>query len=187
MKILRYLIVCLFTLFLMSCVSPQKIPRCEVNKIIEGNIQDLQNGYSLKIPSNWIAYKDIHCELTYSPNEWSDKDFGWIHVQLYHNIDKEFYKRYSNIDDFVMSHVKIINKNLGNPRVEILTLQHQRYGEFRILKFDKEIFGNIYTYTKVYYFFESSGYEINYFTEITDYEKYLPDFIKMVESFEIKE
>lgn len=187
MKNCIYFLIFSISILLSSCSVTQQTVKCNVNKIIEDDIQNFQEGYSLKIPSNWIAYKDIHCELTYSPIETLNDDFGWVIVQLNHNIDKEYYKEFRNIDEFVMNNVKIINKNFRNPRIEMSTLQHQVYGEYRVLKYNIEIFGKNIKYARIFYFYENSGFIINYFTEINEFEKYLPDFQKMVESFEIKE
>lgn len=191
MKKLEFLILFFCTTFFMSCASIQKVSRCEINKIIEDDIKNLLEGYSLTIPSNWVSYKDIHCNLTFSPQEKKEKlnsNFEWVRVYVYHSIDKKYYKKFKNIDDFVMNAVEQINENFQKPSIEMVGLPHQKYGEYRILKYNTIFFGNTYKRIEVYYFYNDLGYIIHYNSKINEFEKYLPDFKKkMVASFEIKE
>lgn len=190
MKNCLYFLIFSISISLTSCSITQQTVKCDVNKIIEDDIQNFQEGYSLTIPTDWVAYKDIHCNLTFSPQEKKEKlnsNFEWVRVYVYHSTNKNYYKKFKNIDNFVMYAVERINENFQKPSIEMVTLQHQNYGEYRILKYESIFLGNTYVKTEVYFFYNNFGYSIHFDTKINEFEKYLPDFQKMVESFEIKE
>ena len=190
MKNYGYFLIFSVSILLTSCSITQQTVKCDVNKIIEDDIQNFQEGYSLTIPTDWVAYKDIHCNLMFSPLEKKEKlnsNFEWVRVYVYHSIDKKYYQKFKNIEGFVMKAVERINENYQKPRIEMSTLNHQKYGEYRILKYKTIFLGNTYMKTELYFFFNNLGYNIHFDTKIDEFEKYLPDFQKMVESFEIKE
>lgn len=69
MKKTSFILIFLLPILIISCSVTQQTSKCDVDKIIEENIENYQKGYSLKIPSNWISYIDIHCNLTSTPRE----------------------------------------------------------------------------------------------------------------------
>lgn len=86
-----------------------------------------------------------------------------------------------------MHSVYQINKNFNFPRIEMSTLAHPKYGEYRVLNYTTTFFGNSYVKTELYFFYKGFGYTIFYTAREDQFEKYLPDFQKILASFEIKE
>lgn len=189
MKKAFYLLMFVFSMVMTSCSATQQTVKCAINKVIEEDLQSFQEGYTLKIPSNWVSYKDIHCNLTHAPEEMKEKKgtgFEWVRVFVYHSTDKSYYQKFKGINDFVMHSVNRINRIFNKPRIDMTTLKHPKYGEYRVLSYNLVFLGNRYVKSEVYFFYKGQGYIINYSAKIDQFDTYLLDFQKMVAFFEIK-
>lgn len=187
MKVDRHLICVFFICLITSCVSYNQVVKCEKNKEITENLDALQNGYSINLPNNWFAYNDIHCSLVYAPKEnlSNGNTSNSTVVNIFGpNIFGSF-KGVKNIDELTTKSINLINKNFGNPEIFLTKLNHEKYGDYTVLRFKSNILGVHYENFSVNYFYDGDVYKISCLAKENDFNKYIVDFQEIVSSFKI--
>ncbi|MGK0412833.1 MAG: hypothetical protein ACJA1B_001035 [Polaribacter sp.] len=183
-------LICIFFIgLIVSCVSYNQVVKCENNKEIIGNLGAFENGYSINLPEDWFAYNDIHCSLVYSPREnVIDAEMSKTTVvSIFGPKIFGSFKDVQNIDELTTKSIDLINKNFGNPEIFLTKLNHEKYGDYTVLRFKSNILGAQYENFSVNYCYNDFVYKISCLAKEGDFNKYSVDFQEIVSSFEILE
>lgn len=189
MNFIRYLIFIFLICLGVNCASYNQTVKCIRNKEITENLATFQNGYYINLPRDWVAYKDIHCNLVYSPKE-NVTDLNTSNstvVSIYGPNIMRTFKSVQNIDELTHNSINLIHKNFGNPEIFPSKLIHEKYGKYTTLRFKTNILGDPYVFFSANYYFEGLVYKISCSAKERDFNKYIEDFQRIIDSFEILE
>ena len=189
MNYLKNIAYLLLTMLLFSCIPKMANLGCESDEIIEDNFNDLQVGYSLNIPKNWQAYKDVNCTLTYSPleNTSSTNNLEWSRVYVDHVNDVKRYKQFKDVKEFAKNSVSEIKDRYKNPKVTLTEKNNDLYGTYIVLEYQINYFDKLYKISEVHFFHNNLGYKIYYSSKKNEYEKHKKDFQQIVATFKIEQ
>lgn len=187
MKHLKNIAYLSITMLLFSCIPKMANLGCESDEIIEDNFNDLQVGYTLNIPENWQAYKDVNCTLTYSPqeNESSTNNLEWTRVYVEHINDVKRYQQFKDVQEFANNSVNEIKNRYKNPKVNLIKKENYLYGSYIVLEYQINYFDKLYKISEVHFFHNNLGYKIYYSSKKNEYEKNIGDFQQIVSAFKI--
>jgi hypothetical protein len=92
-----------------------------------------------------------------------------------------------NIDELTNKSIDLINKNFGNLEIFLTKLNHEKYGDYTVLRFNSDILGAQCENFSVNYSHNDFVYKISCLAEESDFNKYILDFQEIASSFEILE
>ncbi|WP_338732553.1 hypothetical protein [Mangrovimonas cancribranchiae] len=186
--------MCLFlmiSLMYISCNSTKEVgskPKQFQNYIcLDSEIAKIkQLKYEINIPDTWCAYVGFHDIISYSPRPLFDLEANYYKNTVYVSAyDNDTFKS-DNIEEALNKH--IVDANVSSFFQPVYTSNiHDIYGKYYIVKRNGILQGVALIQLDVLFNYNNQDYIIHYSVLENNYETYINDVIKMIESFRIKQ
>ena len=184
---MKNLLFVLCLLFLISCKSTQnkysKIKK--FTPLDKEEISKRMNGYSIAIPENWYSYIESHGLFWQSPKKL--KQNGIIYYANHFSVEIEKIEEGKNLDNIYNEKEERLNKVYKDFSRTKNLYNNKIYGDYFVIKYRVNWNMINYTVSEVIYLYKGKSYTLKYSSWDKYYSKYLPDVIKMIESFKIIE
>ena len=184
MKI-KTLLLCL--LFSVSCktVENNTKKRKKFTPLDKVEIYEEMKGYYLSVPDTWYSYIESHGMFWQSPKELKKQEV--IYYANHFSVKIREVEEQINLDTIYKEKEKWLTRVYDDYSISKESYKNKEYGDYIIIKYGF-IWNKVsYTVSEVVYLYNRKSYVLQYSSWNKYYSKYLPDVLKMIESFKITE
>jgi len=154
-------------------------------EVDEKEVREHYLKYSIEVPENWFSYKTDPGLMAHSPNQYKDSIHPHTNVASV-IIRTNLYKRKS-LEKSLKFFLRSKKKQYGNFNYKLIDVEHKLYGKFYMIRYfelkNKETTINLTSIIN----WEGTTYCLFYSSRKFNYDKYVLDVLKMINSFKIKE
>jgi hypothetical protein len=177
-KILYFLSIVVF----VGCVS--SIPK--VKQFQELDVDTVQNhnkDFSIEIPKDWYPYYEYHHLIAYSPRKYK-KEVESKNINVYLTVFSDVSSK--NIDEELSSYLEKMSKSYKNFGYKTIDAKHSDYGKYYIVKYRVQEKEKIYLAMRATILHNHKMYGFYYLALEKEFDNYLVDVIKTINSLKIK-
>lgn len=178
-KLLLY--VCIGLMVGCASVSPKIKQFQELDAI---TVKNYNKDFILKIPEGWYPYYEHHHFIAYSPKKFKS-DVKNKKMNVYLTVFSDVTNK--NIDKELSLYLKRMHKNYKNFGYKTIDAKHLEYGKYYIVKYRVKSRGEIYLAMRAMLHHNNKMYGFYYLALENEFDNYLIDVIKTINSFTIKE
>ena len=168
---------------MVSCVSV--LPKIkQFQELDAAAVKNYNKDFILEIPEGWYPYYEHHHFIAYSPKKFKS-DVENKKMNVYLTVFSDVTNK--NIDEELSSFLNKMNKKFKNFGYKTIDAKHLEYGKYYIVKYRFESSSEIYLAMRAILLHNNKMYGFYYLALENEFDNYLIDVIKTINSFTIKE